>query len=84
MKNKVLAAILVISINFPFVLKAQTDVALAPEFGGRVSLSLDKRITKGLHISLEEEVRFDNNFGSLDRLQNGSGTARNYKGGASA
>ena len=69
MKNKVLAAILVIAINFPFVLKAQTDVALDPEFGGRVSLSLDKRIVKGLHVSLEEEVRFDNNFGSLDRLQ---------------
>ena len=69
MKNKVLAAILVIAINFPFVLKAQTAVALDPEFGGRVSLSLDKRIVKGLHISLEEEVRFDNNFGSLDRLQ---------------
>ena len=60
---------MVIAINFPFVLKAQTDVALAPEFGGRVSLSLDKRIVKGLHVSLEEEVRFDNNFGSLDRLQ---------------
>ena len=69
MNKKILAAILVIAINFPFALKAQTDVVLDPEFGGRVSLSVDKKITKGLHVSLEEEVRFDNNFGSLDRFQ---------------
>lgn len=54
---------------FPFLALAQTDVALDPELGGRMSLSLDKKIVKGLHVSLEEEVRFDNNFGSLDRLQ---------------
>ena len=54
---------------FPLMAFAQTDVALDPEFGGRVSLSLDKRIVKGLHVFLEEELRFDNNFGSLDRLQ---------------
>ena len=54
---------------FPMMSFAQTDVTLDPEFGGRVSLSLDKKIVKGLHVSHEEEVRFDNNFGSLDRLQ---------------
>ena len=48
---------------------AQTDVALDPEFGARVSAGIDKRITKGFHISLNEEVRFDNNFRSFDRLQ---------------
>ena len=53
----------------PATIHAQTDVALDPEFGGRVSVSVDKRITRGLHVSLEEEARFDNNFGSLDRLQ---------------
>ncbi len=68
MKSKQII-ILMLGILFPILATAQTDVALAPEFGGRVSLRLDKRITKGLHISLEEEVRFDNNFGSLDRLQ---------------
>ena len=61
--------ILVLGLLFPMMAFPQTDVALDPEFGGRVSLSVDKRITKGLHVSLEEEVRFDNNFGSLDRLQ---------------
>jgi hypothetical protein len=58
-----------LGLFFPMIAFSQTDVALAPELGGRISLSLDKRITKGLHATLEEEVRFDNNFGSLDRLQ---------------
>lgn len=48
---------------------AQTDVDLDPEVGARISLSIDKKLRRGLHISFEEEVRFDNNFGSLDRLQ---------------
>ena len=58
-----------LGLVFPTMAFSQTDVALDPEFGGRVSISVDKKITKGLHVSLEEEVRFDNNFGSLDRLQ---------------
>lgn len=58
---------------FPIALRAQTDATLDPELGGRVSVSLDKKIVKGLHASLEEEVRFDNNFGSLDRLQTSIG-----------
>ena len=76
MKSKQII-ILMLGILFPILATAQTDVALAPEFGGRVSLSLDKRIVKGLHVSLEEEVRFDNNFGSFDRLQ--TTLALNYK-----
>lgn len=47
----------------------QTDVALEPEFGARVSVGVDKKIVKGFHISLDQEVRFDNNFRSFDRLQ---------------
>lgn len=54
---------------FPFMAFSQTDVALDPEFGGRVSVTVDKRIIQGLHISLEEEARFDNNFSGFDRLQ---------------
>ena len=68
MKNKQFI-ILLLGLFFPMMSFSQTDVALDPEFGGRVSASVDKKITKGLHVSLEEEVRFDNNFGSLDRLQ---------------
>ena len=69
--------IIAAALLLPMALKAQTDVALDPELGGRVSLSVDKKITKGLHIALEEEVRFDNNFGSFDRLQ--TTLALNYK-----
>ena len=58
-----------LGLVLPMMAFAQTDVALDPEFGGRLSLGADWKITKGLHLSLEEEVRFDNNFGSFDRLQ---------------
>ena len=69
--------IILLGLFFPVLASAQTDVALDPEFGGRISVSVDKRITRGLHVSLEEEVRFDQNFGSLDRLQTTLGL--NYK-----
>lgn len=61
--------ILVLGWFFPLMAFSQTDVALDPEFGGRVSVTVDKRIIQGLHISLEEEARFDNNFSGFDRLQ---------------
>lgn len=54
---------------FSTSLRAQTDVKDDPEFGARISLGLDKKIVKGLHITLEEEARFDNNFSGFDRLQ---------------
>ena len=76
--NKLIALVLLVAtFLFPVALNAQTDTTLDPEFGGRISVSVDKRITRGLHVSLEEEVRFDNNFGSLDRLQTTLGL--NYK-----
>jgi hypothetical protein len=61
--------ILILGWFFPLMAFSQTDVALDPEFGGRVSVTVDKRIIQGLHISLEEEARFDNNFSGFDRLQ---------------
>lgn len=67
MKKKI--TIILFGMLFPLMALSQTDVVLDPEFGGRMSLSLDKKIVKRLHVSLEEELRFDNNFGSLDRLQ---------------
>ena len=77
MIRNIALTIIAAALLLPMALKAQTDVALDPELGGRVSLSVDKKITKGLHITLEEEVRFDNNFGSFDRLQ--TTLALNYK-----
>lgn len=76
MKNKQIV-ILMLGLFLPIVAFAQTDVALDPELGGRVTVSVDKRITRGLHVFFEEEARFDNNFGSLDRLQTTVGV--NYK-----
>ncbi len=51
-----------------FGANAQTDVDLGTELGGRLSVSVDKKLARGLHVSLEEEVRFDNNFSAFDRF----------------
>ena len=69
MKTRILVifAIVFSAFGFPSV-KAQTDVDLDPEVGGRLSVSVDKKLARGLHISLEEEIRMDNNFGSFDRF----------------
>jgi len=53
---------------FPFALSAQTAVDLDSEFGGRFSVGIDKKIVKGLHVSLDEELRFGDNFNSVSRL----------------
>ena len=78
MKTRILVifAIVLSAFGFPS-LKAQTDVDLDPEFGGRLSVSIDKKLARGLHISLEEEIRMDNNFGSFDRFHTTLGL--NYK-----
>ncbi len=52
----------------PMGAAAQTEESLDPEVGGRVAFTLDKKIVKGLHVSIEEELRFDNNFGAFDRF----------------
>lgn len=69
--------IIFFGLLLPLLTSAQTDTAFDPEFGGRLSFTLDKKIVKRLHVSLEEEVRFDNNFGAFDRLQ--STLSLNYK-----
>lgn len=67
--SKTQVFILILGMFFPLMVFSQTDTALDPEFGGRISVSVDKKIVHRLHVSLEEEARFDNNFGSFDRLQ---------------
>lgn len=52
----------------PLVANGQTDVALDPEMGGRLSFAVDKKLAKGLHLRLEEELRMDNNFSAFDRF----------------
>lgn len=43
------------------------------EFGGRASVGADWKIIKGLHLSVEEEVRADGNFASLGSLRTSVG-----------
>lgn len=73
MNNKIFKTILAAAIFFSSqvliinTLRAQTDVDLGTELGGRLSFSLDKKVARGLHLSLEEELRMANNFGSFER-----------------
>ena len=57
----------------PFALSAQTSVDLDSEFGGRISVGIDKKIQNGLHVSLDEELRFGDNFKNVNRLQTNLG-----------
>lgn len=66
MKKILIAALALLAA---FAAAAQTDVDLDTEWGGRISATVDKKVSRGLHIYLEEEARLDNNFGSFDRLQ---------------
>jgi len=60
--------VLMTTLLLPLTFQAQTDVSLDPELGARASFTLDKKLARGLHLRLDEEVRFDNNFSSFDRL----------------
>ena len=50
------------------MLCAQTDVDLDPDFGGRLSVGVVKKVAKGFSLSLDEELRMDNGMASVDRL----------------
>lgn len=45
--------------------------------GGRLSISADKKLARGLHVNIEEEMRMNDNFASFSRLQTTLGV--NYK-----
>ena len=66
--NRPTLLLLALLAALPLAATAQTDVALSPDYGGRVSVGFDKKIVKGLHLSLEEEIRIDNNFTSFNRF----------------
>lgn len=65
MKKSILL-LLIAAISVPCA--AQTDVDLGSEFGLRLSASINKELTQGLHVYLDEEIRLDNNFGAFDRF----------------
>ena len=77
MKKIMIIALVAVFWGMPSVSKAQTDVALDTETGARLSLSVDKKLARGLHLLFEEEVRMDNNFSAFDRFHTTLGV--NYK-----
>ena len=86
MTTRTLIHALVALLAVPIASWAQTETTLAPEAGARLSLGADYKVAKGLHISLEEELRLDNNFAALNRLQTTVGVSykilRNLRLGA--
>lgn len=68
MNNHSKLIILLALLSLTLAASAQTDDKQSPEVGARLSFALDKKIVKGLHISLDEQLRFDNNFKSFDRF----------------
>ena len=62
------ATILALHPTLSHTLWAQTAVSLDSELDARLSLTLDKKLARGLHLAIEEEVRFDNNLAAFDRF----------------
>ena len=67
-------------ILLPLVAVGQTHSELPFEYGGRFELELDKKIAKGLHLSLSEELRLADNFTAFNRLH--TTVAMSYKLGS--
>jgi len=57
---------------------AQTYEDLTSELQGRISFELDKKIQKGWHVYLSQEVRADDNIADLDRLSTTLGTSYKF------
>ncbi len=75
MKKSVIILVVTLLACMPAI--AQTESNLDSEMGGCFSLAVDKKLAKGLHLRLEEEISIDNNFGTFDRFYTTLGL--NYK-----
>lgn len=65
-------SILVASV--PFLAKAQgTTNDLETDLGARISAGVDKKLAKGVHLSLDAEARFNDDFSNFGRYQAGLG-----------
>ena len=74
MKHKKLLLICALALSSAGLARAQGTVnALENDFGGRISITADKKIVKGVHLFAEGEVRMSDNFSSLGRYQAGLG-----------
>lgn len=62
--------LLLLTVLLPAAVFAQgTKSALESDFGARLSVSVNKKIVKGLHVEAGGEMRLSNNFTSLGRFQ---------------
>lgn len=57
----------------PAAALAQTTQGDENDFQTRLSLGLDKKLTKGVHLTLEEEFRFADGSSAIDRFQTALG-----------
>lgn len=74
MKHNRLLLILALVVSTAGIARAQGSVnAMENDFGGRFSVTADKKIVKGVHLFAEGEVRMSDNFSSLGRYQAGMG-----------
>ena len=63
---------LIVTLIFalPLALSAQGTVSdLETDTGARLSVGLDKKLSKGFHVQLEEELRLKDHFGTVGRSQ---------------
>ena len=66
--------LLLLTVLLPAAVFAQgTKNALESDFGARLSVSVDKKIVKGLHVEVGGEMRLSDNFTSFGRYQFGLG-----------
>ena len=66
------SALLAVSVSFAAGAQGTAN-ELENDFGGRLSVGLDKKIAKGVHVEAEAEVRLSDNFSNLGRYQAGAG-----------
>ena len=87
MKRRRLLLICALALLSPGIARAQGTVnALENDFGGRMNVTADKKIAKGVHLFAEGEARFSDNFSSMGRYQGGAGLSwkinKTFKAGA--
>lgn len=74
MKTRNILITCLLSALVPALASAQgTVVDEGTETGGRVSVELDKKLAKGLHLTLDAEARMNDNFTDFGRYQAGLG-----------
>lgn len=74
-RNRLLLILALLPACFGTTRAQGTANALENDFGGRVSLTLDKKIVKGVHVFIEGEGRMSDSFSTFGRYQAGAGVS---------